>query len=140
LNTFANIQIWRHAAIAISRRDLKQSKFNKDYDIGTGMTWNDAQACHMADLAGGIYGRGIEEALDRVASARAEYRQISRAWHSWLGFALYLGGRAGAREAGLDLKSSSGSSGLSLKRKALSDVPRNRVATKAAFGLGDGLG
>jgi hypothetical protein len=79
LNIKASIQIWRYAAIAISRRYLKQAKFKKDYDIGKGMTWNDAQACHLVDLAGSIYARGIEEAPGHVESARSEYRQISRA-------------------------------------------------------------
>jgi hypothetical protein len=139
LNTRANIQIWRHAAIAISRRHLKQAKFNKDYDIGKGMTWNDAQACHLADLAGSIYARGIEEAPGHVESARSEYRQLSRAWHSWLGFALYLGGRAAACEAGgPGLKSASSSSGLSSKRKALADLPQNRVWKRAGPGFSSG--
>jgi hypothetical protein len=126
LNTEANIQIWRHTAIAISRRHLKQAKFNKDYDIGTGMTWNDAQACHLADLAGCIYARGIEEAPGHVASARAEYRQVSRAWHSWLGFALYLGGRASSQ----DLETSS-------KRKALSEISQNKMTYKRVCNLLD---
>ena len=76
LNTHANIQMWRHAAIAISQRHLKQAKFNKGYEIGKEMTWNDAQACHLADLAGSIYARGIDEAPGHVAPARADYRQI----------------------------------------------------------------
>jgi hypothetical protein len=89
LHTQANIQIWRHAAIAISRRHLRQAKFRKDFDIGArpAATWNDAQACHAADLAASIYARGIEEAPGQVAAARAEYRQISREWHAWLGLA-----------------------------------------------------
>jgi hypothetical protein len=33
-----------------------------------------------------IYARGIEEAPGHVAAARAEYRQISREWHIYLGF------------------------------------------------------
>ena len=100
------------------------------------MTWNNAQACHLADLARSIYAQGIEEAPGHVASARAEYRQISRAWHSWLGFALYLGGRAGAREAGEPgPKSASSSSGLSSKRKALADLSQNRVAKRARAGF-----
>lgn len=123
LGTKVNIQIWRHAAIAISRRHLKQAKFNKDFEIGKEMTWNDAQACHMADLAGSIYARGVEEAPGHVASARAEYRQISRAWHSWLGFALYLGRRAGACEIGPGSKGSFASS----KRKAPFDMSPNQV-------------
>ena len=121
LNTHANIQIWRHAAIAISRRHLKQAKFNKDYDIGKGMSWNDAQACRLADLAGSIYARGIEEAPGHVASARAEYRQISRAWHSWIGFALYLGARTNGCEsiASLDTATSN-------KRGAIVEISLNQ--------------
>lgn len=139
LNTHANIQIWRHAAIAISQRHLKQAKFNKDYDIGKEMTWNDAQACHLADLAGSIYAQGIEEASGHVASARAEYRQLSRARHSWLSFALYLGSRAGACEAGgPGPKSASSSSGLSSKRKGLADLSQNRVAKRAGARFGSG--
>jgi hypothetical protein len=34
-----------------------------------------------------LFARGIEETTEHVASARAEYRQISREWHSWLEFA-----------------------------------------------------
>jgi hypothetical protein len=62
LKNEANILLWRHAAIAISRRHLRQAKFRKDY------------------------ARGIEEAPGHVASARADYRQISREWHTFLGF------------------------------------------------------
>jgi hypothetical protein len=72
LATEANIQIWRHAAIAINRRRLRQAKFKKDFDLG--ITWNDEQAGHSSYLAGCIYARGIEEAAGHVASARAEYR------------------------------------------------------------------
>jgi hypothetical protein len=46
------------------------------------MTWNNTQACHLANLAGSVYAQGIKKALGHVASTRAEYRQISRAWHS----------------------------------------------------------
>jgi hypothetical protein len=87
LHTQANIQIWWHAAIAISHWHLRQAKFRKDFDIGAGpiATWNDAQACHAADLAASVYARGIEEAPGHTEQARAEYRQISREWHAWLG-------------------------------------------------------
>jgi hypothetical protein len=86
LNTDANILLWRHTAIAISRRHLRQAKFRKDYGADAPGTWNDAQAAHAANTAGMIYARGIEEAPRHVASARAEYRQISREWHAYLGF------------------------------------------------------
>lgn len=115
LNTSANIQVWRHAVIAISRRHLKQKKFKKDYDIGQTPTWADKQSCHTTPVAGAVYARGIEEAPGHVASARAEYRQISREWHSWLGFALYLGSRSSDSEP---LKSA--------KRKALEELPSNQ--------------
>jgi hypothetical protein len=85
LHTKANIQIWRHVAIAINRRHLRQARFKKDFDLGT--TWNDEQAGHGTLLAGSIYARGIEEADGHIASMRTEYLQISQEWHAWLGFA-----------------------------------------------------
>lgn len=128
LRTDANIPILRHSIIVISRRHLRQAKFRKDFDIAIGpkATWNDAQACHTADLAVSIYARGIEEAPGHTASARAEYRQISGEWHSWPGFALYLGGRLGAHDGSLDKAIPSTSN----KRKALSDISLNIVARK----------
>src|SRR6201995_4619968 len=94
------------------------------------MTWNDGQACHAADLAASIYARGIEEAPGHFASARAEYRQISREWHSWLGFAFYLGRRASTYEP---LRG--------VKRKVLEEVPdvmsRRAPELVAALGRAD---
>ncbi|KFY27816.1 hypothetical protein V493_03286 [Pseudogymnoascus sp. VKM F-4281 (FW-2241)] len=84
--------------IAITRRHLKQGKFKKDYDLGQTLTWADKQSCYTTLVAGAVYACGIEEAPGHVESARAEYRQISQEWHSWLGFALYLGSWAGALE------------------------------------------
>ncbi|KFY31540.1 hypothetical protein V493_01012 [Pseudogymnoascus sp. VKM F-4281 (FW-2241)] len=115
LNTLAKIQVWRHAVIAITRRHIKQGKFKKDYDLGQTPTWADKQSCHTTPVAGAVYARGIEEAPGHVASARAEYRQISCEWHSWLGFALYLGNRASESER---LKST--------ERKALEELPLNQ--------------
>lgn len=94
------------------------------------MTWNDAQACHLADLAGLVYTQGIEEAPGHVALARAEYCQISRAWHSWLGFALYLGGCASAYKTALEPKISSTSIGSTSKHKALCEISRNQGTSK----------
>ncbi len=71
LHTEANIQIWRHGAIAINRRHLRQAKFKEDFDLGR--TWNDEQAGHGTLLAGSVYARGIEEADGYVAPMRAEY-------------------------------------------------------------------
>lgn len=159
LHTKANIQIWRHAAIAISRQHLRQAKFRKDFDIGAGpiATWNDAQACHAADLAASVYARGIEEAPGHTEQARAEYRQISREWHGWLGVGPvpanplpifgrgFLGIKPGAKRATTWLDAQAGhttdtaeriyarigSSGSSLKRKALSDISGSHLGKKA---------
>jgi hypothetical protein len=87
LGAEVRILTWRHAAIAISRRHTKQHKFRRDYGASDGRTWNDEQASHPSHVAGSIYARGIEEAPGHIASARAEYRQISRAWHDLLGVA-----------------------------------------------------
>jgi len=128
LSTSAKIQVWRHAVIAISRRHLKQGKFKKDYDLGQTPTWADKQSCHTTPVAGAVYARGIEEAPGHVASARAEYRQISREWHSWLRFALYLGSRASAF-AFKPLRTAEWSgtiSRLPAKRKAFEELSSNQ--------------
>ncbi|KFZ23250.1 hypothetical protein V502_02271, partial [Pseudogymnoascus sp. VKM F-4520 (FW-2644)] len=156
LHTQANIQIWRHAAIAISRRHLRQAKFRKDFDVGAGpaATWNDAQACHAGDLAASIYARGIEEAPGHTEQARAEYRQISREWHAWLGLApfpdnplpkfgkgfkvrrkpatTWMDAQAGhTTDTAERIYARIGSSGSSLKRKALSDISGNETGKKS---------
>jgi len=49
------------------------------------------QTGHPGYIAGNVHARGIEEAPGHVASAREEYRALSRTWHSFLGFGVYLG-------------------------------------------------
>jgi hypothetical protein len=71
LDTEVAILLWRHAAIVISRRHLRQVKFSKDYGIKTRQTWNDVQAGHLSHLASTVYARRIEEAPGHVALARA---------------------------------------------------------------------
>ncbi|KAL5347577.1 hypothetical protein ACLOAV_006985 [Pseudogymnoascus australis] len=90
LDTTANIALWRHAAIAISRKHLNGAKFKRDYGSELAPTWSIEQTGHTAIVAGNVYARGIEEAPGHVASARAEYRALSRAWHSFLGFSVYI--------------------------------------------------
>lgn len=94
LSTRASIIIWRHSAIAITRRHLGRLGFKRDYD-GKEEILNvaDHQAAHSSMLAGQLYARGIEEAPGHIAPIRAEYRAISRAWHSCLGFGVFLGSR-----------------------------------------------
>lgn len=91
LSTTANITTWRHAAIAISRKHLGGAKFKRDYNSEPAPTWVAEQTGHTAYVAGNVYARGIEEAPGHVASARAEYRALSRTWHSFFGFGAYLG-------------------------------------------------
>jgi hypothetical protein len=77
LNTKVNILLWRHTAIAISRRHLGQHKFRNDYGLEhlTKLTtWEDMQTAHPGPCAGQVYARGLEEAPGHVASAKAEYR------------------------------------------------------------------
>ncbi|KAJ4016148.1 hypothetical protein NW761_015046 [Fusarium oxysporum] len=81
-----NIQMWRHAAIAISRRHLQQAKFKRDFIEAISWAWNDEMAAHSTKIAGLTYARGLEEAAGHIAGAKAEYRRISREWHAWLGF------------------------------------------------------
>ena len=81
-----SIQLWRHAAIAISRRHLQQAKFKRDFIEAVSWAWNDEMAAHSIRLAGLTYARGLQEAPGHVASAKTEYRRICREWHAWLGF------------------------------------------------------
>lgn len=93
LRTKANINVWRHAAIAISRKHLDQRKFRKDYGTASTATWIDAQSAHGSLRAGLAYARALEEAPGHVEAARTEYRALCQDWHSLLGFGIYLGRR-----------------------------------------------
>jgi hypothetical protein len=77
-----NIPVYRHLAIAISRKHLAGSGFKRDY----GPENLDTQATHTPWTAGRIYARGLEEAPGHVQTRRAEYRKISQEWHRFLGF------------------------------------------------------
>lgn len=77
LQTKANTNVWRHAAIAISRRNLQQKKFKKDYGTSSTATWIDAQSAHGSLRAGLAYARALEEAPGHVEAARSEYRALS---------------------------------------------------------------
>ncbi|KAJ4129463.1 hypothetical protein NW765_016336 [Fusarium oxysporum] len=88
--TKVTIPIWRHAAIAISRRHLRQAKFKRDFIEAVTWAWNDEMAAHSTKLAGLTYARGLDKAPGHVAGAKAEYRRISREWHAWLGLGGYF--------------------------------------------------
>jgi hypothetical protein len=93
----------------------------------------------LANLASLVYARGIEEAPGHVALARAEYRQISRAWYSWLRFAFYLGGRASAHETALEPKISYASVDLLLlnAKHYVSEISRNQGTSKRVYNVLD---
>lgn len=89
---------WRHIAIAISRAKLSCGGFKRDYSSEEDTI--DTQAGHTSWTAGAIYARSIAEAPGHIEANRFKYRQISREWHSWLGFTIYLGARKRHAEDG----------------------------------------
>jgi hypothetical protein len=91
LSTVMNITIWRHTAIAVSRQHLRHGQFKRDYDVVE--TYSDNQTAHTSLMAGNVYARLLGEAPGHVASARRQYRIVSREWHSFLGFNAYLSRR-----------------------------------------------
>lgn len=88
MQTHLNITYYRHVAIAISRVHLKSGGFKRDYGMEEKKT--DDQASHTTWIAGTIYARGLEEAPGAVAERRAEYRLVSREWHNFLGFRVFM--------------------------------------------------
>jgi hypothetical protein len=87
LKTKASVSLWRHAAIVISRRHLPQGcQFRQDYGIDEKNAIMDLQTAHTSLMAGSCYARNIREAHGILASIGAEYRQLSRSWHTRLGF------------------------------------------------------
>jgi hypothetical protein len=88
LQTHLKITYYRHVAIAISRVYLKSGGFKRDYGIEE-KTSND-QVSHTTWIVGSIYACGLEEAPGAIDARRAEYRMVSREWHSSLGFRAYL--------------------------------------------------
>jgi hypothetical protein len=85
------IPIYRHVAIAVSRRHLNGGGFKRDYDIGDRV--GDLQTTHTSWTAGRLYARGLEEVPGHVEARRAGFRAVSREWHNFLGFASTLNSR-----------------------------------------------
>jgi hypothetical protein len=88
LQAHLNITYYRHVAIAISRIYLKSGGFKRDYGFEEKKS-ND-QASHTTWVAATVYPRGLEEAPGAIEARRAEYRIISREWHSRLGLRAYI--------------------------------------------------
>jgi hypothetical protein len=91
LGTPLTISVYRHVAIAISRRHLQGGGFRRDYDVAENTS--DRQTTHNSWTAGRLYARGLEEAPGHVEARRSEFRAVSRRWHAFLGFSHYLGSR-----------------------------------------------
>jgi hypothetical protein len=87
LGTSINIIIWRHVAVAASRRHLKSGQFKRDYDVVG--NYADHQTAQPSLIAGNVYARLLEEAPHPGASARQQYRIMSREWRTFLGFNAY---------------------------------------------------
>lgn len=79
-----SIVVWRHLAIAISRKHLACGGFKRDYDMDE--TAFDNQSCHSTRTAGSVYARGLEEAAGHIEARRESYRKVSQEWHAFLGF------------------------------------------------------
>jgi len=79
-----SIVVWRHLAIAISRKHLACGGFKRDYDMDE--TTFDNQSCHATRTARSIYARGLEEAADHIEARKESYRKVSQEWHAFLGF------------------------------------------------------
>lgn len=72
LSTPASIILWRHTAIAISRRHLPEgNKFKRDYGHDERNTAMDLQAAHTSRMAGICYARDMREGPGQTASLRA---------------------------------------------------------------------
>lgn len=84
-----NVSTWRHIAIAMSRRLLSDKGFERDYDDHIQQK-ADYQAGHSSLIAGNIYGRLLGAAPGHVQAAQIAYRDISRKWHTCLGFGVFL--------------------------------------------------
>lgn len=78
------IPIYRHLAIAVSRKHLECGGFKRDYGLED--TRFNTQASHTTRTAGAIYARGFDEAPGQIEVRRAEYRKVSQEWHRFLGF------------------------------------------------------
>ena len=76
LGVALNIQVYRHLAVAMSRKHLSCGGFKRDYGVDDSKT--DAQCSHTTWTAGTVYARGLEEAAGHVEARKSEYRKVSQ--------------------------------------------------------------
>lgn len=107
LETKLNLQIWRHNAVAIIQRYVKDKDVLKTLGYGddeTDEVENDAfdlQSAHTTKTVGQVYGRSADESPWSVQSRRMQFRQVSLAWHRFLQFDSTLSTPPGKRSAAL---------------------------------------
>jgi hypothetical protein len=70
-----NIPVYRHLAVAISRKHLKCGGFKRDYGIKDSVV--DRQGSHTSWTVGTTYARGVKEAAGYVEARKLEYRKVS---------------------------------------------------------------
>lgn len=84
LGVALNIQVYRHLAVAMSRKHLSCGGFKRDYGVDDSKA--DAQCSHTTWTVGTVYARGLEEAARHVEARKSEHRKVSQEWHRFLGF------------------------------------------------------
>ena len=84
LKSKLGIQIYRHVAIAMSRKHIRTHHFTP-VQTDEDSTW-DEQTGHGSDAGGRIYARELRDVPGVVESKREMFRKISLLWHLFLGF------------------------------------------------------
>ena len=88
LKSKLGIQIYRHVAIAMSRKHIRTHHFTP-IQTEEDSTW-DEQCGHGSDMGGRIYARELRDAPGVVESKRETFRRISLLWHLFLGFMTWM--------------------------------------------------
>ncbi|KAF3030308.1 hypothetical protein E8E12_000480 [Didymella heteroderae] len=100
LSTTITVLMWRHAAIAMSRKHLPECfQFKRDYGMNEGDAIMDLQSAHTSKRAAISYARSRDEGPGFSQMLRDDYRSLSRAWHTFLGFGTVLPPRDSAVQA-----------------------------------------
>jgi hypothetical protein len=150
LGTRLNISSWRHIAIAIARKYLRgllggslgDSPAVAGFGAGSGAAaaavfddsdtegdgdgegldnpW-DLQAGHSSYTADMVYGREVQQGRDMLATRQDQFRQVSVAWHRFLGF-------GPARAAAKGLPEAFAAEGQVLRAKRLARLRRVDLA------------
>ena len=78
LSTTITILLWRHAAIAMSRKHLPEGfQFKRDYSMNKGDAIMDLQSTHTSNRAAVLYARSRDEGPGFSKMIRDDYRSLS---------------------------------------------------------------